>query len=114
MGPQQGQKVFTLQTLPVSHSTLKHCISLIEYWTSRYFARLSTYTAEAGSLALCTANFISLPSDCNGLMLLIQNTASRARAAIVKHIGGTKFIQQMLIDPSVPSDTGEPFLLSFV
>ncbi|WP_158075207.1 hypothetical protein, partial [Salinivibrio kushneri] len=30
---------------------------------SRYFARLPTYQAETGSLALCASNFLSLPSD---------------------------------------------------
>ncbi|MEZ8966573.1 hypothetical protein AB6E53_07750, partial [Vibrio breoganii] len=42
---------------------LKHSIGLTEYWASRYFGRLPTYTAEAGSLALCTVNFLWLPSD---------------------------------------------------
>ena len=29
----------------------------------RYFARLPTYAAESGSLSLCAASFLSLPSD---------------------------------------------------
>jgi len=49
--------------LPVNNPTLKHSIGLTEYRALRYFARLPTYTAETGSLALCTVNFLSLPSD---------------------------------------------------
>ncbi|WP_175418671.1 hypothetical protein, partial [Salinivibrio sp. SS2] len=52
-----------LHWLPVRDATLKHLIGLTEYWTSRYFARLPTYQAETGSLALCASNFLSLPSD---------------------------------------------------
>ncbi|WP_211235655.1 hypothetical protein, partial [Psychromonas arctica] len=29
-------------------TTLKHSVGLTEYWTSRYFGRLSTNTAETG------------------------------------------------------------------
>ena len=52
-----------LHWLPVNNPTLKHSIGLTEYRASRDFGRLPTYTAEAGSLALCTVNFLSLPSD---------------------------------------------------
>ncbi|OBT12076.1 hypothetical protein A9264_02755 [Vibrio sp. UCD-FRSSP16_10] len=52
-----------LHSLPVNNATLKHSIGLTEYRASRYFGRLPTYTAEAGLLALCTVNFLSLPSD---------------------------------------------------
>ncbi|MGR5540837.1 hypothetical protein ACPV5V_19960, partial [Vibrio campbellii] len=38
-------------------------IGLTEYRALRYFGRLPTYIAEAGLLALCTVNFLSLPSD---------------------------------------------------
>jgi hypothetical protein len=38
-------------------------MDLTKYWASRYFARLPTHTAESGSLALCAAHFLSLPSD---------------------------------------------------
>jgi len=43
-----------LHRLPVNDATLKHSTGLTEYRASRYFARLPTCTAEAGSLALCT------------------------------------------------------------
>jgi len=36
---------------------------MIRYRASRYLARLPSRTAEAGSLALCAAYFLSLPSD---------------------------------------------------
>lgn len=52
-----------LHRLPVNDATLKHSTGLTEYRASRYFARLPTWTAEAGSLALCTVNFLWLPSD---------------------------------------------------
>ena len=52
-----------LYWLPVSYATLKHVVGLTEYWASRYFGRLPTNTAESGSLALCTAHFLWLPSD---------------------------------------------------
>uniref|UniRef100_UPI000B31D1DD hypothetical protein n=1 Tax=Salinivibrio costicola TaxID=51367 RepID=UPI000B31D1DD len=52
-----------LHWLPVRDATLKHSIGLTEYWALRYFARLPTYQAEAGSLSLCASNFLSLPSD---------------------------------------------------
>ena len=48
---------------PVSNRILKHATGLIRYWASRYFARLPTRYAESGSLTLCTAHFLSLPSD---------------------------------------------------
>jgi hypothetical protein len=37
-------------------------MGLIEYWALRYFARLPTHHAETGSLSLCIANFLWLPS----------------------------------------------------
>ncbi|WP_325205699.1 hypothetical protein, partial [Vibrio sp. 03_296] len=49
--------------LPVNNATLKHSIDLTEYWALRCFGRLPTYAAEAGSLTLCTVNFLLLPSD---------------------------------------------------
>ena len=49
--------------LPVSCSTLNHATGLTKYWTLRYFARLSSRVTESGSLALCAAYFLSLPSD---------------------------------------------------
>jgi len=52
-----------LHRLPVNDATLKHSTGLTEYRASRYFARWPTWTAEAGSLALCTVNFLWLPSD---------------------------------------------------
>ncbi len=52
-----------LHWLPVSYTTLKHVVGLTEYRASRYFGRLPTNTAESGSLALCTADFLWLPSD---------------------------------------------------
>src|SRR5690606_33339809 len=52
-----------LHRLPVNDATLKPSTGLTEYRSSRYFARLPTCTAEAGSLALCTANLLWLPSD---------------------------------------------------
>ena len=52
-----------LHWLPVSYATLKHVVGLTEYRASRYFGRLPTNTAESGSLALCTAHFLWLPSD---------------------------------------------------
>jgi len=52
-----------LHRLPVNDATLKHSTGLTEYRASRYFARLPTCAAEAGSLALCTVNFLWLPSD---------------------------------------------------
>ena len=52
-----------LHRLPVNDATLKHSTGLTEYRASRYFARLPTCAAEAGSLALCTADFLWLPSD---------------------------------------------------
>ena len=44
-------------------ATLKHSTGLTEYRASRYFARLPTCAAEAGSLTLCTVNVLWLPSD---------------------------------------------------
>ena len=52
-----------LHWLPVRNSTLKHKTGLTEYRASRYFARLPSCLAESGSLALCTSNFLWLPSD---------------------------------------------------
>ncbi|WP_204365726.1 hypothetical protein, partial [Vibrio vulnificus] len=52
-----------LHWLPVNNATLKHSIGLAEYWALRCFGRLPTYAAEAGSLTLCTVNFLLLPSD---------------------------------------------------
>jgi hypothetical protein len=49
--------------LPVSRSTLNHVTGLIRYWASRLFARLPSRAAVSGSLALCAAHFLSLPSD---------------------------------------------------
>ena len=49
--------------LPVSCSTLNHVTGLIRYWASRLFARLPSRAAVSGSLALCAAHFLSLPSD---------------------------------------------------
>jgi hypothetical protein len=49
--------------VPVRHTTLKHSVGLTEYWASRYFGRLPTNTAEAGSFAPCTSHFLWLPSD---------------------------------------------------
>jgi len=49
--------------LPVSNSTLNHVTGLIRFWTSRLFARLPSRAAVSGSLALCAAHFLSLPSD---------------------------------------------------
>lgn len=49
--------------LPVSNRILKHTIQLTKYMTSPYFAGLSLYCAESGSLALCTTLFLRLPSD---------------------------------------------------
>jgi len=48
---------------PVRDPTLKHSISLTEYWASRYYGRLPTNTAESGSLTLRTSNLLWLPSD---------------------------------------------------
>ncbi|WP_206605040.1 hypothetical protein, partial [Vibrio vulnificus] len=52
-----------LHWLPVNNATLKHSIGLTEYRASRCFGRLPAYAAEAGSLTLCTVNFLLLPSD---------------------------------------------------
>jgi hypothetical protein len=49
--------------LPVSNSTLNHITGLTKYRASRYVARLPSRTAESGSLTLCVAHFLSLPSD---------------------------------------------------
>ena len=49
--------------LPVSNSTLNHITGLTKYRASRYVARLPSRTAETGSLTLCVAHFLSLPSD---------------------------------------------------
>ena len=47
----------------MSNAILNHTIRLTRYRALRYFARLPPYDAESGSLALCTAHFILLPSD---------------------------------------------------
>jgi hypothetical protein len=47
----------------VSNAILKHITGLTRYGALRYFARLPTRTAESGSLSLCTAHFLLLPSD---------------------------------------------------
>ena len=49
--------------LPVSCPTLNHVTGLARYRASRYFARLPACAAESGSLKLCAAHFLSLPSD---------------------------------------------------
>jgi hypothetical protein len=49
--------------LPVSCRILKHSTGLTRYRALRYFARLPTRVAESGSLTLCAAYFLSLPSD---------------------------------------------------
>ncbi len=53
--------------IPVKEICRKHGISdapgLTRYRALRYFARLPTRGAESGSLALCAAHFLSLPSD---------------------------------------------------
>lgn len=51
-----GYCTSSLLTMPPSNT-------LTEYRASRYFARLPTCTAEAGSLALRTVNLLWLPSD---------------------------------------------------
>ena len=52
-----------LHRLPANDATLNHNTGLTEYRASRYFARLPTCAAEAGSLELCTVDFLWLPSD---------------------------------------------------
>jgi len=47
----------------VSNRILNHITELTKYMASRYFGRLPSRTAESGSFALCTAHFLSLPSD---------------------------------------------------
>ena len=47
----------------MNNAILKHIIGLTRYRALRYFARLPTYDAKSGSLALCTAHFLLLPSD---------------------------------------------------
>ena len=47
----------------MSSSTLNHAANLTKYWALRYFARLPIRNAESGSLPLCAAHFLSLPSD---------------------------------------------------
>jgi len=47
----------------VSDRILKHVAGLTRYRASRYFGRLPSHTAESGSPTLCTAHFLSLPSD---------------------------------------------------
>ena len=47
----------------MNNAILKHITGLTRYRALRYFARLPTRTAESGSLTLCTAHFLLLPSD---------------------------------------------------
>jgi hypothetical protein len=47
----------------VSDAILKHIMGLTRYRALRYFARLPSHHAESGSLSLCTAHFLLLPSD---------------------------------------------------
>jgi hypothetical protein len=47
----------------VSSHTLNHATDLTKYRASHYFARLPIRSAESGSLTLCAAHFLSLPSD---------------------------------------------------
>ena len=49
--------------LPVGNAILKHVMQLTRYVISRYFARSSPHAAESGSLSLCTAYLLLLPSD---------------------------------------------------
>jgi hypothetical protein len=49
--------------LPVNYATLSHSTGLTRNRASRYLARLPTREAVTGSLALCAAHFLSLPSD---------------------------------------------------
>lgn len=49
--------------LPVNYPTLTHSTGLTRNRASRYFARSPTRKAVSGSLALCAAHFLSLPSD---------------------------------------------------
>ena len=49
--------------LPVCYSTLTHATGLTRNRASRYLARSPTREAVSGSLALCAAHFLSLPSD---------------------------------------------------
>lgn len=47
----------------MSNRILNHVTELTRYRALRYFARLPFRNAESGSLTLCTAHFLSLPSD---------------------------------------------------
>jgi len=47
----------------VGNAILNHTTGLTRYRALRYFARLPTRNAESGSLTLCTAHFLLLPSD---------------------------------------------------
>jgi hypothetical protein len=47
----------------VSNAILNHTMGLTRYRALRYFARLPSHHAESGSLSLCTAQFLLLPSD---------------------------------------------------
>ena len=49
--------------LPVGCAILNHASGLTRYRALRYCARLPPCRAESGSLALCAAHFLSLPSD---------------------------------------------------
>nr|WP_321398881.1 hypothetical protein [uncultured Desulfobacter sp.] len=47
----------------MSNAILNHVAGLTRYRALRYFARLPSRNAESGSLSLCTAHFLLLPSD---------------------------------------------------
>jgi hypothetical protein len=52
-----------LPQLPLATASSITLRVTIRYRASRYVARLPTRSAESGSLALCAAYFLSLPSD---------------------------------------------------
>jgi len=76
---------------PVSSPTLNHATDLTKYRASRYFARLPTHNAESGSLTLCAAHFLSLPSDpavaSNALAIQIVFPLVRATPASLSRPG---------------------------
>jgi len=76
---------------PVSSPTLNHATDLTKYRASRYFARLPTHNAESGSLTLCAAHFLSLPSDpavaSNALAIQIVFPLVRATPASLSKPG---------------------------
>jgi len=47
----------------LSNAILNHTMGLTRYRALRYYARLPSHHAESGSLSLCTAQFLLLPSD---------------------------------------------------